>query len=620
MELLIDIPLSKQIGLGQLGNSCYMASFLQIFYRLNIDYNEILDRNTIENINLNLQIINNRLAIDIYNDKIIFIKKLNDLIQQFMNSTSISTTKIKWRDISRYLKMNILYIDQDDISQQDSSMVLSLLLEKLLYPYIQIGYIDETIKNYYDNFFYKLYEIHSYVPKNYVENYILIGENIHKMYYSKNFVGRNIQFNLISKIQCDRCKSFVITKIKDSNTNLEVNQYTINLLTNNCIYEKIQQSCEFCFREEEAQYKSEININWNNPIEVNDYQTKLFNEIYLKFQNNFGQIISDAKYKNIKFYQSNKTKVYSIFDNYHIYEIYNVKLYIQDNIIGTRKILNFNRSNNDLLENHSRNLVNLQVTKTYKQNYLKIFYKYIKDYINESGRFISLLLSHTEKTYFLTIPNILLLYSVRDFKEGNLTGIFNTPKLTKNLNILLPIFDDNLNIKRYTNVQYTLKMLNVGPSQETINETTIINYKGELSNIIIELLKRTGKNLLECREELMNIFFENTKLMQRFDRNIFKNKMIEIFETLDYLEIDEQEKLNKFMELLENNIIVPFNVLQYKPNSGHYKSVIRNDINNDEEKDYKWTEFDDDRINKNIDLNYKSAFYDNARIYVYTRD
>lgn len=163
-------------------------------------------------------------------------------------------------------------------------------------------------------------------------------------------------------------------------------------------------------------------------------------------------------------------------------------------------------------------------------------------------------------------------------------------------------------------------MLNVGPSQETINETTIINYKGELSNIIIELLKRTGKNLLECREELMNIFFENTKLIQRFDRNIFKNKIIEIFETLDNLEIDEQEKLNKFMELLENNIIVPFNVLQYKPNSGHYKSVIRNDINNYEDKDYKWTEFDDDRINKNIDLNYKSAFYDNARIYVYTKN
>ena len=31
MELLIDIPDTKQIGFRQLGNSCYMASFLQIF-------------------------------------------------------------------------------------------------------------------------------------------------------------------------------------------------------------------------------------------------------------------------------------------------------------------------------------------------------------------------------------------------------------------------------------------------------------------------------------------------------------------------------------------------------------------------------------------------------------
>jgi len=622
MELLIDIPETKQIGFGQLGNSCYMASFLQIFYRFNIDYNEILDKNVVENVQLNLNIIGDSSTKEIYNDKIQFIKQLDIYVKQLINpSNSVSSRQIVWRDISRYLKTNILLIGQDDTTQQDSSIVLYGLLEKCLYPYIQIGYVDENIKNYYNNFFYKLYEIHPYIPRNFVDNQILINENIHKMYYSKNFIGCNIQFNVVTKTQCDKCKSNEITKIKDHYTNLEVNQFTIHLLTNNCIYEKIEQKCDFCFAEEEAKFKRELNIDWNNPVELNKFQSSKFNEMFIDFQQKFGEIISDIKYKNIDFYKKNKIKVYSIFDKYHIYEIYNVRLYIRDTIIATRKLIQYNNSNNKLLENANKNLVELKVTKIYKPNYLKIFYKYIKDYLTESKRIESWLSIHTQKTYFLTIPNILLLYSVRDFKVGNLTGIFNTPQLSKNLNILLPIYDDELNIKRYTNVSYTLKMLNVGPSQSNINENMIIYYKAELSNIIIELLKRTGKNLLECREELMNILFENTKLEQiRFDKNIFKNKIIEIFELLDKLYIEEQDKFNKFMELLENNIIVPFNVLQYENNGGHYKSVIRNEINNNEMKDYKWNEYNDASLVKNIDLNYKSIYYDNARIYIYTRD
>lgn len=623
MDLFLDIPLNKQIGFGQLGNSCYMASFLQLFYRFNINYNELIDSDTIYNIKLNLEIIGDINVIDTYNENIIFIRKLNEYIKQLINpSASVSSTKIVWKNIATYLKTSILYLEPNDVSQQDSSMVLLQLLQKLLYPNIQIGYIDEKIINYYNNFFYKLYEIHPYVPRNYVDNFIIIGDNIHKMYYSKNFVGRNIQFNLVSKIQCDKCKSYVINRLKEY-LHLEINQYTINLLTNNCMYEKIKQKCEYCFKEEEAKYKSEININWKNPIEINEYQTRIFNETYNKFINNFGEIISDAKYRNINFYKTNKKKVYLIFDTYHIYDIYNIKLYIEETLIGTRKLFNYNKSDNLILDYANKNLVILKVTKEYKPYYLRIFNRYVKDYITESGRFQSLLSIHTEKTYFLTIPNILLLFSVRDFKEGNLTGIFNTPKLSKNIDIILPIFDDNLNIKRYTKVQYALKMLNVGPSQKTINESSIINYKDELSNIIIELLKTTGKSLLECRQELINIIFENTKQNQiGFDKNIFKNKIIEIFENLENLEhlfIDEEQKFNKFIELLQNNIIVPFNVLEYELNGGHYKSVIRNEINNDENKEYKWTEFNDDILDKNIDLNYKSAFYDNARIYVYSR-
>jgi hypothetical protein len=221
--------------------------------------------------------------------------------------------------------------------------------------------------------------------------------------------------------------------------------------------------------------------------------------------------------------------------------------------------------------------------------------------------------NHYQYKSFLTIPNLLILNSKRTYSSGNV-DILNTPKLKKNINILLPIIDSANNIVRYTTIQYTLKMINVGPSQQKINLR-----KKFIDEINISIKKKPHKNYEELIKEILIQL--NPIDVNKESKNNIKVILDEEIQNLieKYPQISEEDL---YKILLDNRIIIPNNIITSLHNSGHYTCLIRDELNsNNTDENLNWTLYDDIESNyiENIKLEYDSYYYDNIRIYIYER-
>lgn len=210
-----------------------------------------------------------------------------------------------------------------------------------------------------------------------------------------------------------------------------------------------------------------------------------------------------------------------------------------------------------------------------------------KDIINKKCNNCKIDTNHYMYKRFLTIPNLLLLNSKRTYESPNEVNILNTPKLKKNITILLPIFDKDNNIIRFNTIQYTLKMINVGPSQSKIS--------------------------LDSRKKMIDLL----KFKSGSIDEIFKEQLNQLILKYPNVTIDELYKL-----LLDNNIIIPNNILKTVLNTGHYTSLVRDNLNNNNtNENIKWTLYDDMESDYIVldNLEYDSNYYDNIRMYFYTK-
>lgn len=608
-------------GLRNLGNSCYCASIVQILLRLNIDYENISNAFITNSIIDELNRLGKQVIVDDYKSNLAYIKKLNDLILRF--NTHI------WRDLWIHFK-SAIYLNSSNMSQQDSSELLLGVLNKFLYP--KIIYTDSKYDSYYNILFIHISDLHPYIPKTLVEQY---KENKQNFYYDNNYVGKNIKFQLIKFYQCKKCNT-ITNRIQEQELNININQYNIQLLTNGVIKSVVEKKCDNCHDIEMISHKEYLKLQTENPHFLNCYSSNKFKTIYKDFFTDFTVPIDDTNYKDIRFIRHNFEQCVTILRKYSDYDIILVRNYIQEQIIDTIKALNPTSNNNSLLNNYSKGIrinknINKEFKNKHKQYNLRFFYRVIKKYIQDQKLIKSDKQEHIESTYFFTVPNLLLLFSNRVIQNTNplYTGIFNQPKLKKNISILLPIFDENCNIIRYNTIKYNCKIINIGPTTLLkINQQFDYNeHTNDSINKIIQLYISRKINYNTLKDRLKQIKIKHTEgvIFNDFDENIFSKKMDEIFllidKQLETTPLDEREQICSLLyHYFENTQIFPFNVVRYVHNEGHYLTLIRNDINkdNDEnEKNIRWTEYNDHSIEQNRELLYNSSYYDNVRIYIY---